>query len=64
MSKKIKELIQLIKKNKNKNNLIESDNAEISGEYFYNLWLKTFYNESYKSKEKYLLYFKKKKYQV
>ena len=59
MGKKIKELIQLIKKNKNKNNLIESDNAEISGEYFYNLWLKTFYNESYKSKEKYLLYFKK-----
>lgn len=61
MDKQIKKLVQIIEKNKKGIKLFGRDMDIIDGEFFYNLWLKTFENESYKNKEEYKKYFKKEK---
>ena len=61
MNKQVKKLVQIIEKNKKGIKLFGRDMDIIDGEFFYNLWLKTFENESYKNKEEYKEYFKKEK---
>lgn len=61
MNKQIKKLVQIIEKNKKGIKLFGRDMDIIDGEFFYNLCLKTFENESYKNKEEYKKYFKKEK---
>lgn len=61
MNEEMKKLVILIKKNQKQKKIFGDGNEEISGNYFYNLWKKTFHNEQYKMKNEYNKNFKKDK---